>query len=86
MALFKKVEEKDIGSTPISLAVMETDDGLIVGKIVTHGIDQMFSTVPYDPPIADAISIASRLALQNMVAVNVYDPQNRWQTNWGILH
>jgi hypothetical protein len=86
MALFKKVEDKDIGSTPISLAVMETDDGIIVGRIVAHGIDQMFSTVPYDPPIADAISIASRLATQNNVAVNVYDPQNRWQANWGVLH
>jgi hypothetical protein len=86
MALFKKVDEKDIGSTPISLAVMETDDGIIVGRIVAHGIDQLFSTVPYDPPIADAISIVGRLATQNEVAVNVYDPQNRWQTDWGVLH
>jgi hypothetical protein len=86
MALFRKVEEKDIGASPINLAVMETDDGIIVGRIVAAGIDQFFSTMPYDPLIADAISIADRLAVANKVAVSVYDPHNHWQSSWGDLH
>jgi hypothetical protein len=86
MALFKKIEEKNIGASPITLAVMETDDGIIVGRIVAACVDQFFSTVPYDPLIADAISIADRLAITNKVFVRVYDPQNRWQSNWGDLY
>jgi hypothetical protein len=86
VAVFRKVDEDSIGSTPISMAVLEAKDGTIVGRIVTNGIDETFSTFPDDPPIADAISIASRLATTNKVAVNVYDPQNKWQKEWGILH
>lgn len=85
MVVFRKVIEAEIGSSPISLAVMENEDGLIVGRIMVDGIEQMFKTAPYDPPIAEAISVASRLAVTNNVEVNVYDPENRWQREWGVL-
>jgi hypothetical protein len=86
MPLFKKVEFEQIGSSPITLGVSETDDGIIVGRIVATGGGEVFSTVPYDPPIEDAISIASRFAtMNNVAAISVYDPQNRWQPSWGAL-
>jgi hypothetical protein len=86
MALFKKVEFEQIGMSQITLAVSETDDGIVVGRIVATGAGEVFSTVPYDPPIEDAISIASRFATVNKVtAICVYDPQNRWQPSWGAL-
>jgi hypothetical protein len=30
MALFKKIHEKDIGTNPVLLSIMELDDGIIV--------------------------------------------------------
>jgi hypothetical protein len=85
MTLFKKIEEQQIGSSPITLGVLEADDGLIVGRVTAHGNGEIFSTLPYDPPIEDAISIASRFATLNNVPVAVYDPENKWQPSWGLL-
>jgi hypothetical protein len=85
MALFKKIDEKDVGTSPILLSVMETEDAIVVGRVLVRN-DQFFSTAPYDPLIADAISIAVRFATASKVAVSVYDPQNRWQSSWGDLH
>jgi hypothetical protein len=85
MALLKKVEFEQVGSSEITIAVSETDDGIVVGRVVAKDGGKMFSTAPYDPPIKDAISIASRFATVNKVAVSVYDPQNRWQPSWGTL-
>jgi hypothetical protein len=56
---------------------METGDGIIVGRIVAPSIDKFFTAWRYDSPIADVISIASRLATANNVAIGVYDPKNR---------
>jgi len=86
MALFRKVEEDNIGATAVTLAVMEADDGIIVGRVIGVGIDEFVSTLPNDPPIVDAIAIASKLATANNVSVSVYDPQNRWQPAWGYLY
>ena len=85
MALFRKVQEKEIGSCPISLAVVESGDGVIVGRIIAPTIDQAVTTYPYDPPIEAAISIAERLAKAHNVTVEVYDPLDRWQSSWGDL-
>jgi hypothetical protein len=81
MALFKKIDEKDIGTSPVVLSIMESDDGIIVGRVVA-GNDEFFSTAPYDPVIEAAISIADRLATGNKVAGSVYDPQSPRQPSW----
>jgi len=86
MAIFRKVEEDEVGSGPLTLAVMQAEDGTFVGRIVAVGIDRFLSTRPNDPPIAEAISIADKLATANDVDVRVYDPHNHWHSSWGPLH
>jgi hypothetical protein len=85
MALFKKIDEKDIRTSLVLLSIIESDDGIIVGRVVARN-DEFFSTAPYDPVIEAAISIAERLATTNKVAVSVYDPQSHWQPSSGNLH
>ena len=90
MAVFKKVDWKGIDGSSVTLAVMKSDDGIIVGRVVagpiaTNAGIEVFSTAPADPPIEDAISIANRYATTNSVAVHVYDPANLWQPCWGEL-
>jgi hypothetical protein len=85
VTFFRKIDDKDVGTTPILISVMEADDGVLVGRVLAHN-DQLFSTAPFDPPIEEAISIAALLATTNNVPVSVYDPHNRWRASWGELH
>jgi hypothetical protein len=81
MALLKKVNFEEFTRSPVTISVMKADDGTIVGRVIANPISTptgpgLFSTAPYDPLIAEAISIAKGYADQNNVAVSIYDPGN----------
>jgi hypothetical protein len=85
VTFFKKIGDKDVGTTPILISVVEADNGVLIGRVLAHN-DQLFSTAPFDPPIEEAISMAALFATTNNAPVSVYDPHNRWRESWGKLH
>ena len=86
MVRYEKVEFEKLASSQVSIAVSQTD-GVTVGRPETRDGERItFTTAPYDPPIENAISFASRFATLNKVAViSVYDPENKWDPAWGDL-
>jgi hypothetical protein len=80
-AVLKKVNFGEFNRSQVSIAVMKADDGVIVGRVVANPVATatgpgLFTTAPYDPPVAEAISIAKRYAAENNIVVSVYDPAN----------
>ena len=79
--MLKKVSFGEFNRSQVSLCVMKDDSGIIVGRVIAKPVSTptgtgMFTTAPFDPPIAAAIEIAEQYAAENNIAVSVYDPAN----------
>ncbi len=88
MAKFLKVAEPRVESNDVVLVVRRSDDGVPVGRIVTMAVTHAGvtpTTTDEDPPIGEAIRLASKLAEERHVAVSVVDPDSLWEPKWGTL-
>ena len=89
MARFIKTDEPHIVSPNVIVFVRKKDDGVVVGRIitmkVTHAGVTPTTTASDDPPVADALRLASDLADAGHVDVSVVDPDGLLQSDWGLL-
>lgn len=86
---FKKIAEADVDGTRVTLRLIRSPDGAVLGRVSTlafgtKGIELM-STAVDDPPIEVAIRLARDLAKFKGLDVDVLDPDNLWQSAWGPL-
>lgn len=72
--------------SPLTLGVLQAEDGSVNGRIVASGLPSMGSTFPNDPPIERAISMVNEIARRHGVQhVLVVDESRLWRPAWGEL-
>lgn len=88
-ARFRRIAATQIDPHRVTLTVLQSADGSIVGRVATlalaDGGVELMSTEGADPPIGVALQLAAEVASFKEEDVEVVDAGSLWQAEWGDL-